>query len=61
MSKGSKRRNEIDYVQFCKNWDKIFNSAGSGRDSGAVPPPEKGHRSSVHKSGEGVKAEIKGR
>ena len=24
MSKGSRRRDEIDYAQFCKNWEKIF-------------------------------------
>ena len=36
MGKGSNRRpKDIDYVQFCKNWDKIFGK-GSAPDPGTM-------------------------
>jgi len=59
----SKERRDEDYVRFCKNWEKIFerlDADGSGGDFETMPPLKKGHRPAVCKSGEAVKAKVKG-
>ena len=37
MSKGSTRREPIDYVQFCRNWEKIFDMDKSRSDKHNSP------------------------